>query len=277
MGRNLSTAEVSRVLGMKEQRIRELVRSGLCRPVRQGRSYAFSFQDLVALRAAHGLMKQKVPAARVKRALAALVEQLPDDRPLSGLRVFADGDQVAVRDGSAAWHPETGQTLLNFDVDELAEQVESIRKSERPTLALVEDPAAQAQRELEHAIELEACDPSAACDAYSRALELDPDLVDAYVNLGRIAQSLGDSREAARLYHLALERNPNDPIIHFNLALALEDTSGAEAAAAHYERAVALDPEFADAHYNLAGLCEQLGRKADAVRHYHAYKKLTQG
>ncbi len=276
MSRNLSTAAVSRVLGMKEQRIRALVRSGLCRPARQGRSYAFSFQDLVVLRAAHGLMEQSVPAGRVKRALAALVEQLPDDRGLSGLRVFAAGDHVAVRDGGSAWHAETGQTLLNFDVDELAERVEDIRKSERPALALVEDHGVLAQREFERAIELEAYDPATACDAYSRALALDPDLVDAYVNLGRIAQSVGDSREAARLYHEALERSPADPIIHFNLALALEDTRGAGAAAAHYERAIELDPEFADAHYNLAGLCEQLGRKTDAVRHYHAYKRLTQ-
>ena len=246
MSRNLSTSEVSRILGMKESRIRELVRSGLCRPARLGRSYAFSFQDLVVLRAAHGLIQQDVPPARVKRALFALVEQLPDDRPLSGLRVYADGGHVAVRDGSAAWHPETGQTLLGFDVDELAEQARDIRSAD---------------------------DPAAACDAYSRALELDPDLVDAYVNLGRIAHSVGDSREAVRLYHRALEHSSDDPVIHFNLALALEDTRGAAAAAAHYERAIALDPCFADAHYNLAALCEQRGRKADALRHYHAYKK----
>ncbi len=274
MSRNLSTSEVSRILGMKESRIRELVRSGLCRPARLGRSYAFSFQDLVVLRAATGLIQQDVPPARVKRALFALVEQLPDDRPLSGLRVYADGGHVAVRDGSAAWHPETGQTLLGFDIDELAEQARDIRSAPKPA-SEVEDPAAQAQAEFERALDLEADDPAAACDAYSRALELDPDLVDAYVNLGRIAHSVGDSREAVRLYHRALEHSSDDPVIHFNLALALEDTRGAAAAAAHYERAIALDPCFADAHYNLAALCEQLGRKADALRHYHAYKKLS--
>jgi tetratricopeptide (TPR) repeat protein len=71
-------------------------------------------------------------------------------------------------------------------------------------------------------------------------LDLDPQLLDAYVNLGRLTHQAGDAREAARLY-------------------ALE-----------------LDPDFADAHFNLAGLCERLGRKADALRHYQAYKKLTQ-
>ena len=36
MSRNLSTAEASRILGMKEARIREMVRAGLCRPARSG-------------------------------------------------------------------------------------------------------------------------------------------------------------------------------------------------------------------------------------------------
>ena len=79
MSRNLSTAEVARVLGLKEARIREWVRSGLCRPARKGRRYAFSFQDLVILRAAKGLLESGVSSARVRRALAALGRELPAD------------------------------------------------------------------------------------------------------------------------------------------------------------------------------------------------------
>jgi hypothetical protein len=111
VGRQLSTADAARILGLSEARIRELVRSGLCRPARAGRSYAFSFQELVVLRTAAGLLAQNVPMARVRRALAALMRELPAERPLSGLRIFADGKRVAVRDGGTAWEPETGQTL----------------------------------------------------------------------------------------------------------------------------------------------------------------------
>ena len=254
--------------------MRELARAGLCNPARHGRSYAFSFQDLVVLRAARGLLRRKVPAARVRRALSALVREQPEDRPISGLRIYAEGGHVAVRDGAAAWLPESGQTVLNFDVDELAEQVgelESAGARERRPV----DVAARAQREFQRALDTQDADPEEACAAYGRALELDPDLIEAYVNLGRLAHQAGDAQEAARIYALALERSPDDPIIHFNLALALEDSHGTGPAAHHYECALRLDPDFADAHYNLAGLCEQLGRKADALRHYHAYKKLT--
>ena len=273
--RHLSTADAARILGISEARVRELVRSGLCRPARVGRRYAFSFQELVVLRAAAGLLGKDVPAARVRRALAALVRELPPDRPLSGLRVFADGKRVAVRDGGTAWEPETGQTLLDFEVDELARRVGELREVAKPESA-GDDPQARAQIEFERAVDLEDDDPAAACDHYGKALALDPDLVDAWVNLGRIAHESGNAKEAVRLYHEALERSPDDPVVHFNLALALEDARGAAPAAAHYERALALDPRFADAHYNLAGVCEKLGRKTDALRHYHAYKKLSE-
>jgi len=126
MRRNLSTAEVSRILGMKEARIREIVRSGFLRPARRGRRYAFSFQDLVVLRAARELLERRVPAARIRRALAALARELPEDRPLSGLRILADGKHVAVESGDRRWQPETGQILLHFEVDPLVREVERI-------------------------------------------------------------------------------------------------------------------------------------------------------
>jgi tetratricopeptide (TPR) repeat protein len=275
MSRNLSTSEVARILGMKESSVREIVRTGVFRPARHGRRYAFSFQDLVVLRAARGLIEARVPAARVRRALAALARELPEGRPLSGVRVYADGRDVAVCDGDTAWQPATGQTLLSFEVDGLARLAEAVRAERRP-----EDPrpdASRARLAFERGLDLEDEDPKRAGEAYREAIALDPELADAWVNLGRIVHEAGQAEEAVHLYGRALALTPDDPILHYNLALALEDTRGAEAAAAHYERALALDPDFADAHFNLARLCEELGRRADALRHYRAYRDLTEG
>jgi DNA-binding transcriptional MerR regulator len=279
VARRLSTLEVSRILDMREARVRDLVRAGLVRPARRGRGYAFSFQDLVVLRAAQELLDRHVPAARVRRALAGLAASLPEGRPLSGLRVFADGREVAVRDESTTWQPATGQIVLDFAVDDLVRRAEGLGRAGdgEAVGARPAGDAARARACFERALDLEDEDPEAARDAYREALALDPGLVDACVNLGRLAHEAGDTREAARLYHLALERSPEDAIVHFNLALVLEDQRAPERALAHYQRALAIDPDFADAHFNLAGLCEQLGREAQALRHYHAYKKLTSG
>lgn len=274
MSRNLSTAEVSRIVGLEPPRIRGIVRSGYCRPARRGRRYAFGFQDLVVLRAAKGLFEAKVPPARVRRALTALARQLPPERPLSGLRIYASGGDVAVCDGDASWQPGTGQTLFDFEVDGLAKRA-SVVRAERQPAAPGSAPQSLARAEFERALDLEDEAPESAQRAYARALEHDPGLVDAYVNLGRLLHETGRATDATRLYRSALDRCPDDSVLHFNLALALEDTEGAEPASGAYRRALSLDPDFADAHFNLAGLCEQLGRGADALRHYRAYQKLT--
>jgi len=274
MDRPLSTAEVTRLLGLDERRVREWARTGLCHPARRGRGYAFSFQDLVVLRAAKALVDAHVPAARIRRAIAALAKELPEGGSLSGLRIFADGRDVAVRSAGSRWQPATGQTLFEFEVDQLAELVHRNLAAGAPSAA--SDPGAEARAAFEEGLRLEERDAAAAAAAYRRALSLDPELSDAMVNLGRLCHESGDAKEAARLYHLALERGADDPVLHFNLALALEDTRGAAAAISHYERALALDPDFADAHYNLAGLYEQAGRGADALRHYRDYKRLTE-
>jgi tetratricopeptide (TPR) repeat protein len=274
VSRNLSTAEVSRILGLSAPRIRAIVRAGFCRPARCGRRYAFSFQDLVVLRTARGLIDAKVPEARVRRALAALARELPSDRPLSGVRIYADGREVAVCDGRAAWQPSTGQTLFHFDLDSLAREVRSVRAERQPP-AEGSSPGELARAEFERGLDLEGDAPDQARLAYARAVELDPELVDAYVNLGRLVHEAGRAAEAAALYEAALKRCPDDAVVHFNLAIALEDSEGPNAALLEYQRALDLDPDFADAHFNLAGLCELLGRPADALRHYRAYKKLS--
>jgi tetratricopeptide (TPR) repeat protein len=274
MNRSLSTAEAARILGMREICVRELARQLLPARRAAGRRYAFDFRDLVVLRTAAQLIERRVPAARVARALAALFERLPQDKPLSGLRIYADGARIAVRENGHAWDPETGQVLLDFDFSDLAESAQGViaahrRRESSPS------PAELAQQEFERALALEETDAQAACEAYGHAVEIDPEFVDAYINLGRLAHEAGRLHEAIQLYLEALERRTDDPIIHFNLALATEDHSGAERAVPHYERALALDPRFADAHYNLASVFERLGRQQDALRHYRSYRTLT--
>ena len=83
-------------------------------------SYRFRFRDLVLLRTAKGLAEARVPAATVRRALKKLRGQLPEGRPLTGVRIAADGKRVVVQDGATVWNPESGQTLFDFAVADLA-------------------------------------------------------------------------------------------------------------------------------------------------------------
>jgi tetratricopeptide (TPR) repeat protein len=274
MPQNLSTADAARIVGLSEARIRELLRGCLGIAPRRGHRYALSFQELVILRTARALLEQRVPAARVKRALRTLAEQLPPERTLSGVRIYAEGGRVTVHDGDRKWDAETGQALFCFDVAELERETAAPRLDPEPRAERA--PSGLARGEFERGVELEESDPAAARDAYTRAIELDPDLTDAHVNLGRLLHEAGDARGAIARYEAALLRSAQDPVAHFNLALALEDVRELAQAAEHYRRALASDPDFADAHYNLAELSERMGQLPEALRHYHAYKQLTE-
>lgn len=274
------TAEVARILNVSPHRVRELVRAGLCRPAREGRYYRYSFQDLVLLRTARGLLQQNVPGRRVRRALRELTKQLPQGRSPTGVKIYADGAHVTVRFGSTAWHPENKQMVFLFEVDQLARDARVVAPAQpkgKAPAAVSSESARSATLWFERALLLEERhDVVGAAAAYRRALDFDSTLADAYINLGRLVHQGGDPREAARLYHNALEHAPDDPIAHYNLALALEDQDHRQEAIAHYEQAVTAAPDFADAHFNLSRLYERMSMHRQAVRHLLVYKKLTE-
>jgi tetratricopeptide (TPR) repeat protein len=261
--------EVEQMLGLPAAEVRAWVRAGLLDPERGERGeMRFSFQDLVLLRTAKGLMGANVPRARVRRALRKLRAQLPPGRPLSGVHISADGDRIVVRDGQGRWQPESGQALFDFGVVELEEGVAALPQRK----AAAGETAAEWYEE---GCELEESDRDGAVKAYERALVLDPDHAEAHVNLGRLHHDAGRLDEAETHYRAGLSAQPGDVTAAFNLGVALEDLGRLDEAIGAFQRAVKNDPGLADAYYNLSRLCEKLGRRAEALRYLHDYRKLT--
>jgi tetratricopeptide (TPR) repeat protein len=189
------------------------------------------------------------------------------------VRIATDGDRVVVRDGGAMWNPESGQSLFDFAVSDVAEQA-------APFVARAAADARRREAEItaeqwyELACELELTDVDAAADAYRRTIDLDPGHADAHVNLGRLLHEQRAPAAAEKHYRAALEADPEHATAAFNLGVALEDLGRVREAVAAYEQAIEIDPENADAHYNLAGLYEKRGDKAAAVRYLKAYRAL---
>ncbi|MEN8375025.1 MAG: tetratricopeptide repeat protein [Gemmatimonadota bacterium] len=268
-----TTREVADLLGLPPARIRSYARAGFLQPDRgPGNRYRFSFQDLVLLRAAKGLLDARVPARRVRRALAILQKQLPTGASLSQLRITADAERVVVRHGGMAWNPESGQLQLDFEVGELVGRIAPLAVSARRA---ADSADADEEEWFELAIELEAYAPDEAATAYRRVIERDPLHADAHLNLGRLLHERGELERAEFHYRGALEARPDDATAAFNLGVVLEDAERWEAAIAAYERALALDPALADAHFNLARLREVRGDPQEALAHLRSYRALT--
>jgi tetratricopeptide (TPR) repeat protein len=268
------TPEVVTRLGLTPSQVRGYVRAGFLAPARGPRgAFRFSFQDLLVLRTAFGLLAARVPARRVKRALRRLREQLGEGRPLSGVHITAEGDEVVVRDGHTRWEPVSGQVLFDFGVSEVADKVAPLLAQ----AAAATGGALSAEDWYAWGCDLEEAAPEQAREAYRRALELEPDHAGALVNLGRLLHEAGAPGVAEAHYRRVLQAHPDDETALFNLGVVLEDVGRAREAIEAYERALSHDAALADAHFNAARLHEALGHKAEALRHLKSYRKLTRG
>jgi predicted Zn-dependent protease len=253
--------------------VRRLAAAGFVSPRRGARNeLRFSFQDLVLLRAAAGLVHARVPKARVRRALRSLRAQLPEGRPLAEVRVSADGDEVVVQDRGSRWHPESGQVLLDLDVRDVARKVAPVVWAAvrgRRTAPLDADAWWRWGRDVASAA------PREAEEAYRSALRIDPAHGGAHLELGRLLHGRGDPRGAEYHYRSALCSRPHRALAAFHLGVALEDQGLAEEALLAYARALEADRRMADAHYHASRLLERMGRREDARRHLSEYRRLS--
>lgn len=271
--------EVTVVLGMSPARLRTYLRSGFVAPKRgDDGGMVFSFQDLVLLRKAEGLVSERIPPRRVHHALRRLRERLPD-LAMAGVRLEAEGRDVVVHDEDARWQPVSGQVVFDFqrseDVNDGAPVTPLVNARAAPAVASG-NPEKLAARELyERGCALEETNLPEALQAYRAAIAQDPNLADAHVNLGRLLHEAGEIHAALTHYRAALLIRPDDATAGFNVGVALEDLGNATEAVDAYAKSIAVDPTNADAHYNLARLLEQQGRPDIAVKHLLIYRQLT--
>jgi tetratricopeptide (TPR) repeat protein len=269
-----SLRSLQSLLGVSRRVLTGLIDAGFVQPARGRRNeLRFSFQDVVVLRTAFQLQSAKIASRKILRALAKLRADLPEELPLSGIRITAVGDNIAVKSGQAQWDAASGQHLLDFEVAPIQGDVTFL------------DAAPQSQRSREQQAEewfalaehLMGTDVVGAEQAYRKALELAPSPhYDAYTNLGvLLCEAETRCEEALSVFDKALQHFPDDALLHFNRAVVLEELKQYDAAVDAYEKCIGLDPTHADAHFNLARLSEIRGDKQGLVRHLSAYRRLV--
>jgi tetratricopeptide (TPR) repeat protein len=249
--------------------LRYLEKCGLLKPVhRKGRESFFGFTDLTALRLIAGELQQGTAFRAVVRNLQAsrtgqlafdfrldahparIIELKP--RAPRSLSTAEPGTQGTIPLGT----PGTPGTIGTgaFGVISSAEQYFLMG-------SLLDDGTPERTDE--------------AVKAYRRALEEDPDLVAALINLANIRYSRDELAEAQALYERAIALDPTYYEAHFNLGNIHHDHAQYAQAEASYCEALALNPDYPDAHFYLAVTLEKMGRSVDARAHWKAYERLA--
>lgn len=109
--------------------------------------------------------------------------------------------------------------------------------------------------------------PEAIAD-HERALNANPQLVQAHINLISLYARTGQFDKAERHYREAIAINPNmaDSFYNYGVMLTMQDRFS-EAAKA-FEHSLELNPANAEAHHNYAVMIEREGRLDEAAQHY---------
>ena len=248
--------------------LRYLEKCGLVKPLNSGNERLYGFADLTVLRQIAGELQQGSPFRAVVRTLqssrtgqltfdfrldahpARIIELKPRTPDAFGTQ--APGTQGTIPLGTLGTPGTIGTGVFG-----------AISSAEQYFLmgSLLDDGTPARVEE--------------AVKSYRRALEEDPDLVAALINLANIRYSRDELAEAQALYERAISLDDSYFEAHFNLGNIHHDHGQYSEAEESYRNALALNTNYADAHFYLAVTLEKMGRSIDARVHWKAYERLA--
>ena len=132
--RSYRSREVAQILGLSRRQLQYWAKTDLVRPstFTEGGHHRYSFQDLVALKAARRLIDAGVSVQRIRRSIQALRKLLPSvHRPLAELVLVATGDVVLVFREGAAFDAVSGQEWV-LEIAQLVREIDAWREDVAP-------------------------------------------------------------------------------------------------------------------------------------------------
>jgi tetratricopeptide (TPR) repeat protein len=242
---------LARYRSLREDHLRYLVKYGVIRPVlRTNADTFFAFQDVAVIKQANDGLGDGRSFRAVLRSLLA---------------------------------SRQGQLALDFRLDAAPAKILTLKRRvspPRPALEMapaMRDPAV-AEEYFRQASALDDGDETKldrAAASYRKALEVDPYLVAALINLANIHYSRDELVEAQALYERAIGLESDFFEAHFNLGNIYHDLGRFPEAQACYHEALRLNPFYADTHFYLAVTFEKMGLSQDARPHWRAYQQLA--
>jgi tetratricopeptide (TPR) repeat protein len=106
-------------------------------------------------------------------------------------------------------------------------------------------------------------------DAYKHAIQLAPDQIFAWNNLGNLCAKIGRNDEAITAFQKAIECNPRDPVGWNGLGDVYNNNGSIDDAIAAYRKSIQFMPTFAHPWNGLGNVYAGSGRVDEAIEAYH--------
>jgi predicted O-linked N-acetylglucosamine transferase (SPINDLY family) len=104
-----------------------------------------------------------------------------------------------------------------------------------------------------------------AVNCFRKAIELNPSMPEAYLNLGGALQMKGLYDEALACLMEASDLSQESPEIYNNVGTVLKNKGHFDEAISYFNKAISLKPDFADAYYNLGNTLIFQSRNNEAI------------
>ena len=114
-----------------------------------------------------------------------------------------------------------------------------------------------------------------AVDDYSRALSLDPKMVEAYVNRGYVRNDLQDAEHALADFDYVLKMQPENGVAHLGIAFSYLELKKGKPALDHADKAQKLLGESGSTHLARATAYRQMRLLSEAEKEYRAALKFA--
>ena len=118
---------------------------------------------------------------------------------------------------------------------------------------------------------LEDCRYDLAMDQLFEILDIDPDNLDAYWDLGNIQYELGDYDSAVDNYENVVEKIQDNSILYYQLALAYEANDNIDKAISNHLKAISVNENFHPSYKKLGILFMARNDNESAIEYFQDY------
>lgn len=129
MTNNYPTRLVRGITRATDNQLKYWVRIGLVTPEKRGKTFFYSFKDIIKLKLLINLKENGLSLQKIKKGIKKLSEMLPaTDDPLTKLVIYTDGIDMLVIEKGKYFSAMTRQHYFRFDTEQISAEIINLYK-----------------------------------------------------------------------------------------------------------------------------------------------------